>query len=61
MANTKYLYEALEEWYHEVDYKFDQGTDEKFEELREDSYFDDIFELCEMMVELKETIKSYND
>tara|TARA_R110000772_G_scaffold58878_2_gene133464 strand:- start:165 stop:350 length:186 start_codon:yes stop_codon:yes gene_type:complete len=61
MANTKYLYHALEEWYNEVDYKFDQSTDEKFEELREDSYFDDIFELCEMMVKLKETIKSYND
>ena len=61
MANTKYLYQALEEWYNEVEYKFDHGEDEEFEELREDCYFDDIFELCEMMVELKETIKSYND
>jgi len=61
MANTKYLYEALDEWYLKLDQTFDEGTDEEFEELTEDSYYDDILELCENIVKLKETIKSYNN
>jgi hypothetical protein len=61
MANTKYLYEALDEWYLKLDQTFDEGTDEEFEELTEDSYYNDILELCENIVKLKETIKSYNN
>lgn len=61
MTNTKYLYEALDEWYLKLDQTFDEGTDEEFEELTEDSYYNDILELCENIVKLKETIKSYNN
>lgn len=61
MANTKYLYEALDEWYLKLDQTFDEGTDEEFEELTEDSYYNDILELCENIVKLKETIQSYNN
>lgn len=61
MANTKYLYEALDEWYLKLDQTFDEGTDEEFEELTEDSYYNDILELCENIAKLKETIKSYNN
>lgn len=61
MANTKYLYEALDEWYLKLDQTFDEGTDEEFEELTEDSYYNDILELCENITKLKETIKSYNN
>ena len=61
MTNTKYLYEALDEWYLKLDQTFDEGTDEEFEILTEDSYYNDILELCENIVKLKETIKSYNN
>jgi hypothetical protein len=56
--STKYLYEELLEYYHDLDRCYEDGDlQEQLEEMKDDMFYEDIFDVCTKIVELYKDIK----
>jgi len=56
--STKYLYEELLDYYHDLDRCYeDEDLQEQLEEMKDDMFYEDILEVCTNIVELYKNIK----
>jgi len=57
---TKYLYDALCDYYHDLDRSFeDEDLKNQLEQMQSDMYYEDILDICTKIVELYKDIKDH--
>ena len=57
---TKYLHDALCDYYHDLDRSFEnEDLKEQLEQMQSDMYYENILDICTKIVELYKDIKNY--